>query len=95
MPVEPPVRGTVRRASASTRSGREERRELPERQTLQDRRHGRRAGRDRVPRTGEGSFEPQIVKKRQGWLTGVDEMVLSLSAKGLTHGGISSHVAEV
>ncbi|MCT9011294.1 IS256 family transposase [Streptomyces rhizosphaerihabitans] len=48
-----------------------------------------------VPRDVEGSFEPQIVKKRQRRLTGVDEMVLSLSAKGLTHGEISSHLAEI
>ncbi|MFI1184660.1 IS256 family transposase, partial [Streptomyces sp. NPDC020799] len=48
-----------------------------------------------VPRDREGSFEPQIVKKRQRRLTGVDEMVLSLSAKGLTHGEISSHLAGV
>ncbi len=42
-----------------------------------------------------GAFEPRIVRKRQLRLTGVDEMVLSLSAKGLTHGGISAHLAEV
>ncbi|WUB00298.1 IS256 family transposase (plasmid) [Streptomyces sp. NBC_00597] len=50
-----------------------------------------------VPRDREGSFEPQIVKKRQRQrrLTGVDEMVLSLSARGLTHGEISAHLAEV
>ncbi|MFE4969078.1 IS256 family transposase [Streptomyces sp. NPDC056660] len=47
-----------------------------------------------VPRDREGSFEPAIVKKRQRRLTGVDEMVLSLSAKGLTHGEISAHLAE-
>jgi putative transposase len=48
-----------------------------------------------VPRDREGSFEPKIVAKRQRRLTGVDEMVLSLSAKGLTHGEISAHLAEV
>ncbi|WP_033826223.1 IS256 family transposase [Kitasatospora sp. MBT63] len=48
-----------------------------------------------VPRDREGSFEPQIVRKRQRRLTGVDEMVLSLSARGLTHGEISAHLAEV
>src|SRR5262245_27001499 len=32
---------------------------------------------------------------RQRRLTGVDEMVLSLSARGLTHGDISAHLAEV
>lgn len=49
----------------------------------------------KVPRDTAGSFEPQIVKKRQRRLTGVDEMVLSLSAKDLTHGEISAHLAEV
>lgn len=48
-----------------------------------------------VPRDRNGSFEPQLVKKRQRRLTGVDEMVLSLSAKGLTHGEISAHLEEV
>jgi hypothetical protein len=36
-----------------------------------------------------------IVKKRQRRLTGVYEMVLSLSGRGLTHGDISAHLAEV
>ncbi len=49
----------------------------------------------KVPRDVEGSFEPRIVRKRQRRLTGVDEMVLSLSAKGLTHGEISAHLAEI
>jgi putative transposase len=41
------------------------------------------------------SFEPQIVRKRQRRLSGVDEMVLSLYAKGLTTGEISAHFAEI
>ena len=49
----------------------------------------------RVPRDVAGTFEPQIVRKRQRRLTGVDDLVLSLSAKGLTHGEISAHLAEV
>ncbi|MCW3820852.1 IS256 family transposase [Micromonospora sp. DR5-3] len=49
----------------------------------------------RVPRDAAGTFEPQIVRKRQRRLSGVDDMVLSLSAKGLTHGEISAHLAEV
>ncbi|GAB1644309.1 IS256 family transposase [Krasilnikovia sp. MM14-A1259] len=48
-----------------------------------------------VPRDRDGSFEPQIVRKRQRRLTGVEDMVLSLSAKGLTTGEISAHLAEV
>jgi putative transposase len=48
-----------------------------------------------VPRDRDGSFQPQIVKKRQRRLTGVDEIVLSLCAKGLTTGEISAHFAEI
>jgi len=48
-----------------------------------------------VPRDRDGSFEPQIVKKRQRRLTGVEDMVISLSAKGLTTGEIQAHLAEV
>ena len=40
-----------------------------------------------VPRDRAGTFEPQIVKKRQRRLSGVDEIVLSLSARGLATGG--------
>ena len=48
-----------------------------------------------VPRDTESSFDPQIVKKRQRRLTGVDEIVLSLTARGLTTGEIAAHFAEV
>jgi transposase-like protein len=48
-----------------------------------------------VPRDREGTFEPQIVKKRQRRLTEVDEIVLSLCAKGMTTGDISAHFAEI
>src|SRR5579871_533202 len=48
-----------------------------------------------VPRDRDGSFEPQIVRKRQRRLGEVDEMVLSLYAKGLTTGEISAHFAEI
>jgi putative transposase len=48
-----------------------------------------------VPRDRDGSFEPTIVRKRQRRLSGVEDMVLSLSAKGLTTGEISAHLAGV
>ena len=48
-----------------------------------------------VPRDREGTFEPQIVRTRQRRLSGVDEMVLSRYAKGLTTGEISAHFAEI
>ena len=48
-----------------------------------------------VPRDTESTFEPQIVRKRQRRLTGVDEIVLSLTARGLTTGEIAAHFGEV
>lgn len=48
-----------------------------------------------VPRDRSGTFEPQIVKKRQRRLTGVDEIVLSLYAKGLTTGEIAAHFDQI
>jgi transposase-like protein len=48
-----------------------------------------------VPRDRAGTFTPQIVRKRQRRLSGVDQIVLSLYAKGLTTGEISAHFAEI
>jgi len=48
-----------------------------------------------VPRDRAGTFTPQIVRKRQRRLGGVDEVVLSLYAKGLTTGEIAAHFAEI
>lgn len=48
-----------------------------------------------VPRDRDASFEPAIVKKRQRRLHDVDEVVLSLYAKGLTTGEISAHFQEI
>jgi transposase-like protein len=48
-----------------------------------------------VPRDRDASFEPKLVGKRQRRLSGLDDLVISLSAKGLTHGEICAHLAEV
>ena len=48
-----------------------------------------------VPRDREGTFSPVIVKKRQRRLGDVDEIVLSLYARGLTTGEISAHFREI
>ena len=48
-----------------------------------------------VPRDRDASFSPQIVGKRQRRLSGVDDLVLSLVAKGLTTGEVAAHLAEV
>lgn len=48
-----------------------------------------------VPRDRDGSFEPKIVRKRQRRMSGVNELVISLAAKGLTTGEIAAHLADV
>ena len=48
-----------------------------------------------VPRDRDGSFGPVIVRKRQRRLDGIDEIVLSLTARGLTTGEVAAHFAEV
>jgi len=48
-----------------------------------------------VPRDRDASSGPQLVKKRQRRLSGVDQIVLSLTARGLTSGEISAHLADV
>jgi transposase-like protein len=48
-----------------------------------------------MPRDRDGSFEPKIVRKRQRRLDRIDEIVLSLSARGLTTGEIGAHFADV
>ncbi len=48
-----------------------------------------------VPRDRAGSFEPVVVAKRQRRLGAIEDVVLSLSARGLTHGDIAAHLADV
>ena len=48
-----------------------------------------------VPRDRDGSFTPVIVPKRKRRLDGIDQIVLSLSARGLTTGEIAAHFDEV
>src|SRR4051794_3800962 len=55
---------------------------------------GRGSGNSRNGATNS-TFDPVIVKKRQRRLTGVDEIVLSLTAKGLTTGEIAAHFDDV
>ena len=48
-----------------------------------------------VPRDRDGTFEPVIVRKRQRRLDGIDQLVLSLTARGLTTGEIAAHFDDV
>ena len=48
-----------------------------------------------VPRDRAGTFAPVTVPKRVRRLRGVDEMVISLVARGMTTGDVQAHLAEV
>ena len=48
-----------------------------------------------VLRDRDGSFEPIIVPKRKRRLDGIDQIVLSLTARGLTTGEVAAHFEEV
>ena len=48
-----------------------------------------------VPRDRDASFTPAIVRKRQRRLDGIDEIVLSLTARGLTTGEVAAHFEQV
>ena len=48
-----------------------------------------------APRDREGSFEPQIVPKRQTNVIGIEEKILSLYAKGLSTRDISKTLEEI
>src|ERR671912_3077907 len=48
-----------------------------------------------VPRDRDATFQPQVVRKRQRRLVGVEDLVVSLVAKGLTTGEVQAHLAEV
>src|SRR3954454_6428028 len=49
----------------------------------------------RAPRDRKGTFEPQIVGKRQTRWVGFDEKVIALYARGLTVREIQGHLAEI
>jgi transposase-like protein len=48
-----------------------------------------------VPRDRAGTFAPEVVAKRKRRTSGIDELVVSLTARGLTTGGIAAHLKEV
>jgi putative transposase len=48
-----------------------------------------------TPRDREGTFEPQLVKKRQIRLAGLDEKILALYAGGMSVRDIAAHLSEL
>src|SRR4051794_12124007 len=49
----------------------------------------------KTPRDRQGSFQPQILPKRQTRLAGLDEKILGLYAGGMTVRDISAHLSEL
>ena len=48
-----------------------------------------------VPQDRESSFEPEIVKKRQKDISGIDEKIIAMYAKGLTTRQISEQIEDI
>jgi len=48
-----------------------------------------------VPRDRDGSFEPDLIPKRSRDISGIEEMVLSMYARGMSQRDISSTVEEI
>jgi putative transposase len=48
-----------------------------------------------APRDRDGSFEPQIVRKRQRRFEGFDDKILALYSRGLSTRDIEAHLAEI
>lgn len=48
-----------------------------------------------VPRDRNGSFEPQLIPKRQRRIAGFNDLVIGLVARGMTVRDVQAHIAEV
>jgi putative transposase len=48
-----------------------------------------------APRDRAGSFEPQIVRKRQRRFEGFDDKILALYSRGLSTRDIEAHLEEI
>ena len=79
-------------AKASTKKGEQNRRNGHSRKTVQG-----DLGEIKLttPRDRDGSFEPQLIPKHQRRLTGFDEKILALYAKGMTTRDIQDIVKEL
>jgi transposase-like protein len=47
------------------------------------------------PRDRNGSFSPEIIKKRQTDITGIEDKVLSLYSRGMSYKSISEHIEDI
>jgi transposase-like protein len=47
------------------------------------------------PRDRAGTFDPQVVKKCQRDISGIEERVISMYAKGMSTRDISAHIHDI
>ena len=48
-----------------------------------------------VPQDRDGSFEPKVVKKRQKDISGIEQKIIALYAKGMTTRQISETIEDI
>lgn len=48
-----------------------------------------------IPRDRKGEFEPQIVKKNQTDISGIENQIISMYAKGMSNRGIEDHLRDL
>lgn len=48
-----------------------------------------------VPQDREGTFEPKVVKKRQKDISGIEDKIISMYAKGMTTRQISEQIEDI
>jgi transposase-like protein len=49
----------------------------------------------KTPRDRDGIFEPRILKKRQTDISGIDDQIISMYAKGMTNRDIETHINDI
>ena len=48
-----------------------------------------------IPRDREGTFKPQLIKKRQTLINGTEDLILSLYTKGMSIRDIQHHIEDL
>lgn len=48
-----------------------------------------------VPRDRDSSFQPMIIKKRESFIDGIENIIISMYAKGMSNSDIEEHISEL
>jgi transposase-like protein len=49
----------------------------------------------KVPRDRDSSFQPMIIKKRESFIDGLENIIISMYAKGMSNSDIEEHISEL